>query len=94
MTNTPSPFQDIINTIACCSVESACVCGAEERVLRAYTEGRYTIPMSPEQREWCLDAAEHAGEGAYPRDEASNFSDSELANWVLDAWNDYVRSNC
>lgn len=78
----------------CCQLEGPCVCGDEERVLRAYSEGRYIETMTKEQREWCLDEADHAGEGSYPKKEAEGLSDAMLAKWVLQAWSDYVRSHC
>ena len=82
-------------TVSCCSGnESLCVCGYNEKVLRAYSEGRCKIPMTTEQREWCLDEAERAGEGSYPRSEGIGMDDAALAERVINAWHDYVQSNC
>ena len=89
------PFSDIV--VGCCSGAEAgnCLCGQKERVLRAFSEGRDTgRQMTPEEREWCLDESDKAGEGSYPREEAVDFSDKDLAMRVLYAWRDYVRSNC
>lgn len=71
-----------------------CLCGHNERVLRAYSEGRYISPMTDGQREWCLDESDRAGEGSYPREEAIGFTDQDLAKRVLYAWSNYVNSNC
>lgn len=68
-----------------------CVCSVDERVLRAYAEGRCHTPMTTRQREWCLNEAEWAGMGSYPKDEAPG-NDKDLANWVLNAWNDYTKN--
>lgn len=84
--------------VACCKGpehETECVCSPDERVIRAYIRGDASLPpMTAEEREWCLDEADRSGEGAYPREEAEGFTDQELAKRVLNAWNDYVRSNC
>lgn len=81
--------------VPCCQGEGVdCICGDDERVLRAYAYGGYNDePMTPEQREWCLEDADRAGEGSYPREEAEGLSDAELAKWTINAWNAYVRSN-
>ena len=84
-------FENIL--VECCSgSEETCVCSPEERVLHAYTDGRYTQPMTPEQREWCLDEALHFYEGAYQESYLAACDDRSLANHVLSAWRDYCRS--
>jgi hypothetical protein len=87
-------FENLI--VPCCMGEGhPCVCGPDERVLRAYARDESGLPpMTSEQREWCLEEADRAGEGAYPPEQAKNYSDKDLAHWVLNAWNDYVHSNC
>jgi hypothetical protein len=68
----------------------SCVCGAEERVLRAYAGGIQTLPqMTEEQKKWCLDEIGQV-EG-YERREHLTDSDIDLANTVLRAWVDYCR---
>jgi hypothetical protein len=80
--------------VPCCMGENAtCICGNNERVLRAYAKGEDLPPMSEAQRIWCANEADYAGEGAYPRQEGIKLNDKDLAAWVLSAWNDYVRSN-
>lgn len=91
-------FTDLADAPCCMAPEDRgedfnCVCGDRERVLRAFLGGAMR-PMTPAERQWCLEEADHAGEGAYPRAEAENYSDSALAERVLFAWADYVRSNC
>lgn len=70
--------------------EHSCCCTPDERVLRGYAYCGLTEPMTSEQREWCYNEAESAGEGSYPREEAVVLSDCDLAKWVLHAWSDYV----
>lgn len=84
------------HSVPCCMGEGhPCVCGPDERVLRAYDRGEVGLPpMTAEEREWCLEEADRAGEGAFPREEAEQFSDKDLANWVLRAWREFVQSNC
>lgn len=92
-------FSDLMNNVPCCMApedrgeDFNCACGDAERVLRAYLGGNMRL-MTLEEREWCLEEADHAGEGSYPRAEAEGFSDAELAARVIHAWSDYVRSNC
>lgn len=70
--------------------EGSCVCGADERVLRAYCDSSRSLPaMTPNQREWCLDEIGQI-EG-YERSEHEQDSDSDLARTVLHAWTDYCR---
>lgn len=78
----------------CCIPEEVacaadCMCGRDERALRAYVDGKIVVPMTDSQRAFCLneigtvegyDAKEHRGD-----------SDVELARTVLSAWTDYCR---
>jgi hypothetical protein len=50
--------------------------------------------MTPEQRRWCIQEADSAGEGSWSEEELAKLNDQELARAVLQAWWDYVRSNC
>lgn len=68
----------------------SCPCGADERVLRAYISGLATLPpMTPEQREWCLN--EIASVEGYDRKDYEPCGDAEMASGVLGAWVDYCR---
>ena len=81
--------------VPCCQGDGAdCVCSDNERVIRAYADGLDLPPMTTEQREWCIGEAERNGEGSYPREETERLNDKDLATAVLNAWWDYVRSNC
>jgi hypothetical protein len=68
-----------------------CICGDEERVLRGYTRKQPgLIPMTVEQREWCVENIVSV-EGYDDRAEYASLPDSELASTVLSAWTDYCR---
>lgn len=70
-----------------------CICPANERALLRFKYGSWPHgPMTPEQREWCIDEADWAGEGAYHRNELEAMSDQELASTTYHAWVDYCRS--
>jgi hypothetical protein len=49
--------------------------------------------MTAEEREWCVQEADWAGEGSYNKEELSAMTDKDLANSVLHAWLEYVRSH-
>jgi hypothetical protein len=70
----------------------ACICHPDECVLRHYAYTDYRVPMTQEQREWCIREADHAGEGYYSREELAGYKDKELDRAVLNAWNMYVQS--
>ncbi len=76
--------------VDCCTASRralGCVCGVTERVLRAYASLRCTVPMTADQRAWCIDQVRQV-EGQ----SASNYDmDEELARMVLAAWLDYAR---
>jgi hypothetical protein len=76
---------------AMCQCDLAeCVCGMTERALRWWMSPHHTwMPMTPEQREWCL--AEIDSVEGYRRADYEDVPDSQLARGVLDAWRDYCR---
>jgi hypothetical protein len=47
--------------------------------------------MTLEQRQWCIQEADSAGEGSWSEAELIKLNDQELANAVLRAWADYSR---
>ena len=75
----------------CCMgrVDVNCLCGPDERVLRGYTAGTVTAPMTRGQRAWCI--------GEFIRVEGNTagmvegMSDRGLARAVLGAWLDEAR---
>ncbi len=79
--------------VDCCSADDlgldGCACGREERVLRAYVDHRIELPMTLQQREWCLQEIDQV-EG-YKRSEHQSSTDADLARTVLNAWRDYAR---
>lgn len=79
-------------SVACCMGPHGCVCDQVERVIRAYQEGRRIIPLTAEQRAWCVREADRAGEGLYRPAELEALSDRNLARAVLYAWAEYCRS--
>lgn len=90
MNETPTPF-DSFERIACskepCPYQDRCI--DSEMALRHYTYDIPLPPMTPEQREWCLDEIGHV-EG-YDRLEWFGCTDAQLAKGVLQAWADYCR---
>jgi hypothetical protein len=77
--------------VPCCGgPDEGCVCGGDERVLRAYNRGQRGLePMTQDQRQWCLDEIRQV-EG-YDIKDYMQYSDADLANGVLSAWTDYCR---
>lgn len=71
---------------------AGCVCTDEERILRFYSCGVITVPMTTAQRDWCIQEADHAGEGEHSRATLEPLSDKDLARTVLSAWVNYCRS--
>ena len=69
--------------------EHMAVCYGTEMALRHYTYEITLPPMTPEQREWCLE--EIASVEGYRRAEFEDATDKELANCVMAAWSDYLR---
>lgn len=70
-------------------VDVICLCCPDERVLRGYTAGTVTAPMTRGQRAWCI--------GEFIRVEGNTagmvegMSDRDLARAVLGAWLDEAR---
>lgn len=88
-------FSDI--SFVCCRgpVDTGyCVCTRDESTLRRYAAGETLRAMTPDERQWCIDEADRAGEGFYKSAELSAMDDQELAGAVLNAWHMYVQSNC
>ena len=73
---------------------TTCVCDDSERALRAYMDNYADTPMTQEQREWCIEEADHCGEGSNPREEGEKLNDRDLAKWTYWAMVAYVQSNC
>lgn len=69
--------------------EHGCACPAEERALRGWQDGQKMPPMTPEQREYCLEQIGQV-EG-YRREDYEAEADPDLARGVLNAWTDYCR---
>ena len=69
-----------------------CLCGPEERIIRAYIDEVITDPMTPEQRGWCVSSADWAGEGHYNRPELEAMNDRDLARALMNAWHMYAQS--
>ena len=86
-----NPFGSIVvNTCCFAGEESGCVCGPQERVLRAYIDSEPGLQaMTPEQRIWCLLEIDQI-EGHDRKDHEAD-SDPQLARSVLSAWMDYCR---
>ncbi len=75
--------------VDCCLGEQVtCVCGSEERALRAIAAGRGP-DLTDEQREWCL--SEIGSIEGYRRDEHEGDNSVVLANVTIRAWADYCR---
>lgn len=90
----PSIFD--IDNVPCCGGApegQGCVCGKEEKVIRALISGTLNITMAPYQREWCISEAKWAGEGMYSEEELKGMTDKQLAEAVLTAWIAYANSN-
>ena len=85
-----TPFDDFERRV--CEIdqcEHMAVCYGAEMALRHYTYEITLPPMTPEQREWCLE--EIASVEGYRRAEFEDATDKELANGVMAAWADYCR---
>lgn len=77
----------------CCIDWPECICTHDERVIRGYVRGEITLPMTEQQREYCISTADWAAEGHFNRKELSEMNDQELATALLDAWHMYAQSN-
>ena len=68
----------------------ACLCSPTERVIRTIMgTGSPIRPLTPEEREACLDEIAHT-EG-YDRQTYAHVTDQDLARGVLHAWAAYAR---
>lgn len=59
-------FNDI--SFVCCRgpVDTGyCMCSRDESTLRRYSAGEALRPMTADERAWCVDEADRAGEGYY-----------------------------
>ncbi len=77
------------DTAACCMgpEQEGCMCGREERALRAISASQYR-QMTSAEREWCrLEILRVEG---YDESDC-NVCDSQLASTTLSAWQDYCR---
>lgn len=83
------PNLPAVSVCVCRADESACDCGKTERALRAWMHGKLTVPMTQEQRTWCLEEIDSV-EGYSARDYLG-VKDALLASGVIDAWLDYCR---
>jgi len=61
----------------------SCICHPLLKALHYYAGGSPMKPMDPVQRQWCIDYAGQMGEGEFPPEKTSGFSDNELAAAVL-----------
>ncbi len=77
-----------------CESQDCAVCNESEQFVRHFMHGPVVKPMSKEEREWCIEEADRAGEGSYPREETEHLNDKDLAWATYRAWCEYVRSNC
>lgn len=68
---------------------NTCCCGTTERVLRAYVAGKVLLPMTGDQRTWCLNQIGQV-EG-HTVSEYAHDDDATLAKAVLDCWAEYAR---
>lgn len=69
-----------------------CVCSRDESTLRRYAAGEQLRPMRKDEREWCVDQADYAGEGYYNQAKLETMSDQDLASATLNAWKMYASS--
>ncbi len=85
--------QSVFRFVPCATCDTDCLCGDQERALRHITGGTWPHgPMTPEQRQWCIEEADRAAEGALKASELDLLPDADLARSVLFAWADYARS--
>jgi hypothetical protein len=49
-------------------------------------------PMTPKQREWCIEETISSEEGAVGRHDLENLSDKELADATIRGWKNYAVS--
>ena len=74
--------------------EDCVLCTDTERFVRYYIHGPVENNMDEDERMFCVEEADHCGEGLFSTEELSAMSDQDLAKSVLYAWGAYVSSNC
>lgn len=84
---------DVLDTHGCVCYgpqTRGCICSTQERVLRLYADTTIAMPpLTPEQRDWCLD--DIATVEGYARSDYETATDRDLCRGVLHAWLDYCR---
>jgi len=96
-------FVDLIQSVRCQCQQlndpqvqiHGCVCGLQERVLRAYAADNEAMngpmrPMTDQERWWCIEEAVRASEGSRDESQLLTISDKSLAKEVLASWKEYV----
>jgi hypothetical protein len=78
-----------VENAPCCYGTEGCVCTDMEQALRAWAGAAPMPPMTPEQREDCLDVI--GGVEGFVRADFANESDETVAKGVLEAWTEYAR---
>lgn len=75
----------------CCTgrPDEDCLCPTNERALRGWMDGHLSMPMTNEQREYCLQ--EIASVEGYDASEYRDDTDADLARATIGAWIDYCR---
>ena len=77
---------------ACFECKYPCVCSHVERMVRNYSLGKLTAPLSLEQRQELARDADWASEGDYTYIELMLMDDKQLCYATLDSWRMYVAS--
>lgn len=93
-TEITNPIPDVPKLVGCvcfgAEYVGSCICNPTEMALRAWSSPSWKLaPMTPAQREWCLQEID--GVEGYKRADYEPLTDAELARGVLDAWRDYCR---
>ena len=86
----PSIARDYCGECPCYGDPMACVCQADEAVLRCYATRYPRTALSPTQRLECIADAVRCDEGTSAQDFTS-LSDQDLARATLQAWVTYCR---
>lgn len=68
-----------------------CMCEAGEAALRAWQYGKAPVPMTPEQRQWCMNEIRSVGDSTSQPDNFDNHTDADLGRDTIHAWADYCR---
>lgn len=77
----------------CPRASDGCVCIDSERALNAWAYNGYSVPMTQEQRLWCIPQIYNGPDPLMkpPPWRVANYSDRELAGAVLISWADQGR---